>query len=413
MIRVATCLIGMFSVSALFGLSIAVGEEIPDITFSTPFPPGKRPTTANFKYNGRAIGEGREAFEDVIKRIRALPVGSSIVWGPNYARCGACSGREPACLPKHLYPDLWKELETIAAEHRLTLSSAYPEPEIIRTRLSPRTEGPKDTGLTIDWSNFHGPATPHEEVLYFANDKYLGRGDEGFDLVLKRVGQMPPNAQVTLPRYKLTGRYATEGVPREEIDARNAKLRDLIPFGSRKPELDAKLTERKLEPIWDDVIPNREARTVADWDSGDRYAYEIASFGRIIHHDEQPQRTAARLGWTRYDANERRKRKLETDAVYTLDDVELGEGVAGFAKAMQKLMNLPEGSVVQVQVCIRTKGNFLCPLIYEGQRHFERTGYEPYFGMFRWLIDVAQKRKLKIEWLPDERESCQDCELNK
>ncbi|MBC7820928.1 MAG: hypothetical protein IAG10_28930, partial [Planctomycetaceae bacterium] len=122
---------------------------------------------------------------------------------------------------------------------------------------------------------------------------------------------------------------------------------------------------------------------------------------------------AARLSWVRYDAHDRFKRKLETTAGYTINDVEMGEGVAGFAKAMQQLAALPEGAVVHVQVCLRTKGRFVCPLIYEGQRHFERTGYEPYCGMIRWLVDVAEKRKLQIEWLPDEAESCGDCELNK
>jgi hypothetical protein len=53
------------------------------------------------------------------------------------------------------------------------------------------------------------------------------------------------------------------------------------------------------------------------------------------------------------------------------------------------------------------------PIIYTGHRHFERTGFEPYAGMFAWLVDVAQKRKLQIEWIPDERESCQDCPMNK
>jgi hypothetical protein len=39
----------------------------------------------------------------------------------------------------------------------------------------------------------------------------------------------------------------------------------------------------------------------------------------------------------------------------------------------------------------------------------ERIG----FGMFDWLVSVAEKRKLQIEWLPDQSASCQDCELNK
>ena len=47
------------------------------------------------------------------------------------------------------------------------------------------------------------------------------------------------------------------------------------------------------------------------------------------------------------------------------------------------------------------------------QRHFERTGFEPYFGMLEWMIDVAEKRKHKIHWLPDETGTCADCELNR
>ena len=547
MIRVSACLIGLLFMSALFGQNTTVGQEIPDVIFSTPFPPNKHPTTANFEYNGRAIGKGREAFEDVLKRIRALPAGSSVVWGPNYDRCGSCSPTTLGCLPKHLYPDLWKKLETIVAEHRLTLSSMYPSSRARSTRRSVRVPFPKslafdqpsahqqfdavlnwevgeilenwwqapegsmafrdrahrfsssgkalndfdldlffgrlpenahvlmrvtlreevvpknepngmaavadevraawdwliarglggiafkatlsvppvlakelsdwpngkETGLSLSWSNFHGPGTPHEEVLYFANDKYLGRGDQGFDQLLKQLRQLPPSSKITLPRYQYFGRWATETFSEEELESQNAKLRDIVPFAARKQELDAQIAERDLKLSFGMASAKRSPQTVLDWDSGDRYASEIASFGRIIHHDEQRRRAAARLGWIRYEASERWMRKLETEAIYTLDDAELGEGVAGFAKGMQKLMNLPEGSVVQVQVCLRTKGRFVCPLIYEGQRHFERTGFEPYFGMFPWLIDVAQKRKLKIEWLPDEQKSCGDCELNK
>ncbi|MGH7136299.1 MAG: hypothetical protein ACREHD_11205 [Pirellulales bacterium] len=68
---------------------------------------------------------------------------------------------------------------------------------------------------------------------------------------------------------------------------------------------------------------------------------------------------------------------------------------------------------MQVRVCIRTKPRFTCPITFQGRRHFERTGFEPYVGMFPWLIDVARRHKLQIEWIPDEQESCQDCSLNK
>lgn len=80
---------------------------------------------------------------------------------------------------------------------------------------------------------------------------------------------------------------------------------------------------------------------------------------------------------------------------------------------MDRLATLKEKSVVQVRVCIRTKPPFVCPITFQGHRHFERTGFEPYVGMFPWIIDVARKHKLQIEWIPDELESCDDCSLNK
>ena len=88
------------------GAASAIGQENRDVTIKTPFPPGERPETADFYYNDRAVGRNREAFETIIQRVALLPEGTSIIWGPNYSRCGSCSGNEPACLPKHLYPDL-------------------------------------------------------------------------------------------------------------------------------------------------------------------------------------------------------------------------------------------------------------------------------------------------------------------
>jgi hypothetical protein len=139
------------------------------------------------------------------------------------------------------------------------------------------------------------------------------------------------------------------------------------------------------------------------------------SFGRIIRHDETPTRPALVLAWSDYNPDRDRwesKRQPEMSATFTLNDKPLGKGIDAFAKAMDQLSTLPAGSVVQVRVCLRTKGRFLCPLVYEGHRHFERTGFEPYFGLYPWLIDLARKRDLTIELLPDEGKSCGDCELN-
>ena len=91
----------------------------------------------------------------------------------------------------------------------------------------------------------------------------------------------------------------------------------------------------------------------------------------------------------------------------------MGVGSAGFATSLERISNLPRGSGVGVAACLRTKGDFLCPRVYEGLRHFERTGCEPYVGMLPLLFDVARRRDLKILWLPDEGRPCGDCELNR
>jgi hypothetical protein len=522
-------------------------DSSPDIVFSTPF--RGRPTTARFYYNQRAIGEGREAFVEVLKRVRALPEGASIVWGPNFDRCGACSGSEPPCLPKHLYPDLWKELESIAADRHFAISSSYPEPWVRSTRKSARaafpteivadrppdirfdatldwevgersksTENPAGTefwhgrlhrfksnnaslagyerelfldripensrllvrvtlrddlksndaaalaeivdaideglfwfvrqhvrlgklkatvvvpaaivpllkqrpedkrkeehvDLRIRWKNFYGPDTPHDEILYYANSTFLGRGDTGFDRILEKIDELPRGAKVEMPRYVLQGKVAFENFSEEERKSRNARLKELVPLGERKAKLDARIKARKLKADFWEVNPGKDKGTVLSWSLGAHGADEFVDSGHIVRHDEQPQRAAARLGWVRYDAHQTGyDRELESNAVYTLDDVEVGRGVAGFEDALQRIEKLPEGSLVQVRVCLRTKGPFLCPLIYEGERHFERSGFEPYIDLLDLFMDVAQRRNLKIEWLPDEGKSCGDCQLNR
>lgn len=174
------------------------------------------------------------------------------------------------------------------------------------------------------------------------------------------------------------------------------------------------IAQRKLKLTFSEELPGENSDTVHHWNSGDRYGRTFVSFGRIVRHDEPKGPAAARLGWTRYEGGDReRDRQPESEAFYTVDGIEVGRGVAGFADAMARLAALPRGSVVQVRVCLRTKGPFICPLIYEDRRHFERTGFEPYVGMFPWLIDVARTHGLEIQWIPDEGKSCTDCELNR
>jgi hypothetical protein len=545
---------GCLVIAAFFALramsAVALGEESPDVTIDTPFRPGQRPKTANFYFNGRAVGEGREAFEEILKKIRLLPAGASIVWGPNYKRCGECSGSEPECLPKHLYPDLWFELGKIVKDRQLTVSSDYPlllkphrrtaqiafpaeivsdnspdqaqfdatlkwqigEPsnrvktsaddevyggrshwfqtnnsglvgfqrELFLDRIPENSrllvhvtirddQQPADAtalaqmaglidngldhffsrhvrlgklkttvvvpaaildhlkdrrkdkpnknqpspanGLWIQWKNYHGAGTPHDEVLYFANGKLLGRGDSGFDRLLKKIDELPAGATVEIPRYRLAGKMAVERLGSEGLKAMNAELGALVPYGDRQADLGSRTQARKVKVAFWEAFPGSGSGTVASWES-----HRLAAFvdiGRIIRHDEQPKPPAARLGWVGYDAHETGgKRQLESTAVYTLDGVEVGSGINGFERALKQIGELPEGSTVQVQVCLRTKGPFICPITYEGLRHFERTGFEPYIGMLDLLLEVVEHRKLNIEWLPDEGKSCKDCTLH-
>lgn len=520
-----------FFITVGFQVESAEAQDVHDVVITTPFAPGQRPTAADFYLNGRSIGKDRDAFEVIIEQIAKLPEGSSIVWGPNYARCGSCSGREPACLPEHLFPDLWERLLETAAERKMTLSSDYPapwirlsppiptdqfpktvfsdqppesqsfaatlewscdptekkwakrhrlsyngeeiEPLVLRSalgkleaksrllvRLKLTNRAPNDgqelgdlaanihefwrttiapslrrsdlqsafvvpakltpyvgesaprKRLIIEWRNYRGKQTPHNEVIYLVNGAYAGRGDQGFDHVLKMIDSLSEGASVVLPQYRLMGRMAKEGKSVDEIDSLNQELLKLVPFGTRRQKLDDVIRKRKLTLIHNDELPG-QASTVVSWGSGDRHASSIASFGRIVYHGETPRTPSLRLGWKDFRANERRKREPESSATFTLNEQTTGKGIDGFSAAMQQIEKLPPGSLIQVKVCLRTKGPFTCPLIYDGHRHFERTGYEPYFGMFDWLIMIASKKQLEIEWLPDEAESCQDCQLNK
>src|SRR5262249_30217505 len=100
--------------------------------------------------------------------------------------------------------------------------------------------------IFLTWQNFHGPETPHDEVLYSFGG-YLGRGDAGFDRVLDEIDKLPAGATVNLYRYELGGRFALENLGIDEIEARNARLKDLVPFAHRKKQFDDRVAKRELK----------------------------------------------------------------------------------------------------------------------------------------------------------------------
>lgn len=398
--------------TVLFAVLPLPAEETKDVILRLS---GESEESVVWSYEGDEVGPRREGLKAILERISDLPAGTSIVWGPNYDRCGGCSGTE--FTPRRGYPDLWAELQKRVRDHGLTLSSAYPGPF---PRTSKRAARDSDAQFRIAWQNYRGPETNHEEVLYLANDEYLGRGDDGFAELLERLSMLPADSTISIPRYEYRGRAVLEGPDSEKRLAQNERLAKLAPYGERSDEVDAIVEERELKVRYEYISPGRNSNAVMDWNAGDRYASAVASIGRIVRHDEKPKAAALVLGWKDYETGLSRSpdgnrvpRRPESTATYTINDKGLGKGVTGFAKAMEEFAELPAGSTVQVRVCLRTQGPFVCPLVYENQRHFERTGFEPYVGMFPWLIQVARDNELLIEWLPDEGKTCQDCELNK
>ena len=264
--------------------------------------------------------------------------------------------------------------------------------------------------LKINWSNFHGPNTPLEGVLYFANDEYVGRGDAGLDEVIARMQKLPRGSFVSYPQYSLGGRVVHETLSEDEIESQNKQLKKLVPFSARRKEFLQVINKGELEVSDSHHGFLRKANRVSvrDWEAGDDYGVAFASFGRIVRHNERRSPAVAALGWSRWNP-----REPESTAVYTFNSEETGAGAVGFEAALKRLARLPAGSVVQVRACIRTQAPFTCPIVFQDAPHFERTGFEPYCGMYPWLIDVAQQHKLQIEWIPDEAKSALQCELSK
>jgi hypothetical protein len=284
-------------------------------------------------------------------------------------------------------------------------------PESARERLTKlfRLEAHR---ATIGWTNFAGPGTPGEQVLYQINGSYVGRGEAGYKRILEHLNSMAEGTPVSWPRYY----PEPDSGPRGDFGFYNKVAAVLAPVSplSELAEWQEVFEKRKLRredsPISvfhkTDAAPSRT--NVYGWESGDRTGLTFAKFGRLVRRGEEPHRPAAMLSWTDFDPAadfpypEDRARKSEADADYALNGNSQGKGFEGFLKALEELRKLKAGSVVHVRVCVRTQGPFYDPIIVRGQRHFQRTGCEPYFGMFPLLIEVAKEKGLQIEWIPDE-----------
>jgi hypothetical protein len=413
------------------GLNTIGVEQSQDVTVFTEFYNCDEPASIPFCYKGQYVGEGREAFQHILEKVKKLPAGTSIVWGPDAERCGHCCPGQIENMAKYLYPEQWKELLTIVEQNKLKLSSTYgrcgcrkPEPKPVTgqqqepTLAPPLVNEPKK--FRFQWHNYRGPTTPHAEVFYELNGRVIGCGDLAFQIILKELATLKPGDIVSRPIFQYSGRWSSDAFDEAELNANNEKLKMIVPFATQFDEYQRILKDNQLvekDNFSGGIRPDR-VDNVMDWGEDD-HNFTFGHEGNIIHHTAQPRPAALRLGWTNYphlglsDRKTNKPRPSEQSAFYTINGKSTGQGIHGFAGAIKQIEQLPAGSVIQVEACIRTRAPFVCPIIIENKRHYERSGYEPYIGMLPWLIQVAHDKKLEIDWIPDEGGSIFNCEINR
>ncbi len=274
-------------------------------------------------------------------------------------------------------------------------------------------KGSQQQRLVIGWANFDGAEPDLEEILFFADGRFAGRGDEGLRAIEARLEALSPGATVRLlHRTSRAQETGDDDADKDESEAELA-LSDFKALAARGEQFDALAAQKQLKITAEISADLGRGRATSG-----RHVAEFLSVGRIVRFDEKPHQPAARLAWVDEEVKETKSRRRKKSAdvaapIYTLDDEPVGSGMAGFAEAIDAIAELPRGSVVHVRICIRTKPPFTCPIVVAGHRHFERTGSEPYSLFLPWLIDVAEKRRLSIEWIPDEQKSSFECELNR
>ena len=462
--------------------------------------------TAYYYFNGRFVGFDDEGFIAVLDRLRQLPRGTSVVWGPDPDKMISRPNRAHP-VPKLRYPARWREFHEIAEKGGLVLSGLeydlasaanvspprprYIEPstplakgEVVLSReqaakdewpsyfINGRQSGtgreaflatlrqleqlPDGTTLRLrhydekepyvknvwvrspvpyaldgefarvvvakrfvlvyevkksewpkwldcpaesrmEWRNVTA-RTPQAEVLYLIDGKVAGLGDRGFDRILAHAGQLPVGAYYSYPQLRVHGR-AFEGD--EEVPRR---VRELVPFGERHSELKRTIEQRRLVvgrqylTYWpkDAYSGEIDDGTTTVW-----YFDSLFRVGIIVRDGKQPTKADAVVSWQEQPWQ---KDKGSEPAVYSLNGQEGGRGTPGFLEVLKRLDELKDGAVVQINpVCVRTQGPFYKALIFKGQRHFEASGEEPFRGLIDLLVELAERKKFRVELIPDEK----------
>ena len=464
-----------------------------------------------FYVGGHFVGFGKAGFDAVVEKIRRLPSGTSVVWGPDCKKWANGSGDELSAVD--FFPEQWKHFEQAARERGVVLSSgefptaaaedeppelptpAYVEPSTPQEKgdvvLRWKPEGGKEVPIydywktrswpvylldgresgrgpsgfldtlkalrqyadgsrlrvawrngqeppgirtfsmefrevvaakrfqlvveskknawpmfancparcRFEWRNFESKATPLAEVIYLVEGKVAGTGDSGFDAVLKRLRELPRDAYVEYPQYHLHPQaFFGQSKYRQEFESQ-----DLVPFGKRRTELDNLVkgsgfaVKRIRVFYW--PKPKYEDRV----DENEKEGWFLASllrFAVIVRDGAKPAQADVIISWTK---TRDERRHANSEATYLYNGEKIGSGTRTFLAVLKRLESLKDGATVRIDpVCIRTHAPFACPIVWKGQRHFETTGKEPFRGLVDLLAELAERKRLHVEVIPDE-----------
>src|SRR5262249_42320146 len=162
---------------------------------------------------------------------------------------------------------------------------------------------------------------------------------------------------------------------------------------SRRRVFDKLLKEKRIEVDYDTIVPQSHYQA----DS----VRLLLSLGRVIRDNQAAKNADVILSWKNYDPTDRLADP--DDAIYLLNGKEVGRGIPGVLRGVARTQARPHAAVLRLEpVCLRTTGPFPCPYMLAGQRHFARSGKEPYHTLLELLAEVATRNQLQVELLPDE-----------
>src|SRR5579872_7466970 len=270
------------------------------VQWTPEWPEIKKTKPVKFWLNSARIDDDAKGMKQIIERVRQMPRGSSLVWGPNAD--WMIDGPSTKSTAPQAFPELWKELEQVAAERGVATTWYGPDSTHFVSiksaiRMDPPTDGEKEI-LHVGWRNYQSKTTPHDEVIYMVNGRSVGAGDRGLDVVLDRVRMLSIGSRLSY--YKYAGTDAGKWSTKESREtAKKLEMADPVPFTQRREELDRIVAERELEV----TRPRKyfSVRLPDDFLIDDRYPAGYFStllrFSKIVPEGQERSPAALTLSW--------------------------------------------------------------------------------------------------------------------